>query len=118
MEQEEEELPLEARPYQPLFYNQIRQLSMAEAMRLLDMDAMEKRAIPALPNKPKAGTVYLVKANDDSEAEDWRACGHRFTQLNGGYLGGPGKNILKRKHNLLTPDCPKKPGTAPRAMRR
>ena len=106
-----EELPLEARPYQPLFYNQTKQLSFFEASQMLDMDMVERRAIPALPDKPKAGTVYLVKVDTDSETEDWRACGHRFTQVNGGYYGGPGHNILKRKHNLLTPDCPKKPGT-------
>ena len=35
-------------------------LQTFEAMQMLDIDMVERRAIPALPDKPNAGTVYLV----------------------------------------------------------
>ena len=94
-------VPESVRPFEPIKYDQYQKLTTTEAMQYLQMT--ERYGISQLPIKPRGGSLFLVKATDDIKTEDFRTCGYRMKQNNGGRIIG--KTILVRDSNLIRPDC-------------
>ena len=79
--QELVEVPEPARPFQALSFSCQKPLTINQVMEYLDKDS---EAVSEFPWKPSGGTVVLFKAKSLAHNEDWRANGHRFSQINGG----------------------------------
>ena len=76
-----EDIPEIARPFKALSFNKREPLCLKEALSYFDQ---ESKAVTEFPWKPQGGTVVLFKAKTKAHNEDWRANGHRFSQINGG----------------------------------
>ena len=95
-----EDIPESARPFQALSFNKREPLSLKEALSYFDQ---ESKAVTEFPWKPQGGTVVLFKAKTKAHNEDWRANGHRFSQINGGRKVMQG--LMKRRvGNIQTSD--------------
>ena len=95
-----EVIPEQARPFQALSFNKNEPLSIKDAVEYFER---ESEAVTEFPWKPEGGTVVLFKAKTIAHQEDWRANGHRFSQINGGRWVCNGL-IRRRVGNLQTED--------------
>ena len=100
-EEREEILPQDVRPFEPIKYDRFTKLTPAEVMRYLQMT--DRYGISHLPLKPKGGSLFLINSEGDVNSEDFRSCGYRMKQINGGRIIG--KTILVRDSHLIRPDC-------------
>ena len=104
VDNEDEVLPENARPYQSLAFNEKKPLSIQAALKYFDQ---EDKAITKMPFKPKGGEVLLFKAISSKNMNDWRSNGYRWNQGNGGRVCLDGQ-IKRRVANLVTPTSGKK----------
>ena len=104
VDNEDEILPENARPYQSLAFNEKNPLSIHAALKYFDQ---EEKAITQMPFKPKGGEVLLFKAISSKNMNDWRSNGYRWNQGNGGRVCLNGQ-IKRRVANLVTPTSGKK----------
>ena len=96
----DDSLPVIARPYQALFYDKTKPLSLTEASKLFEN---ESKAIEEMPHKPSGGEVFLFKGKTSQYENDWRTDGHRMVQINGGRWAYNGL-LLRKVSSLVTPD--------------
>ena len=96
----DDSLPVIARPYQALFYDKTKPLSLTEASKLFEK---ESKAIEEMPHKPSGGEVFLFKGKTSQYENDWRTDGHRMVQINGGRWAYNGL-LLRKVSSLVTPD--------------
>ena len=96
----DDSLAVIARPYQALFYDKTKPLSLTEASKLFEN---ESKAIEEMPHKPSGGEVFLFKGKTSQYENDWRTDGHRMVQINGGRWAYNGL-LLRKVSSLVTPD--------------
>ena len=101
-QRDEPVLPANGRPYQALFYDRTKPLTLVEAAGLFDD---ESKAIEEMPNKPSGGEVYLFRGKSSKCENDWRKAGHQLEQINGGRWAYGGL-LLRKVAHLFTPEYP------------
>ena len=74
-QRDEPVLPANGRPYQALFNDRTKPLTLVKAEGLFDD---ESKAIEEMPNKPFGGEVYLFRGKSGQYENDWRKAGHRL----------------------------------------